>query len=83
MTKLNDPALSSGKPRRVAMPIYPGVTPMDVAGPLEVFSFANDLGKSDYRLVTVRPAAGPVTTKAGVGFMPTCARAIWPCRSTR
>jgi len=56
------------------MLIYAGVTPMDVAGPLEVFSFANALRKEKiYDVVTVAPTAGPVTTKAGVGFMPTCA----------
>jgi len=74
MTKSNDLARSGGKPRRVAMLIYPGVTPMDVAGPLEVFSFANILRKETiYDVVTVAPTAGPVTTRAGVGFMPTCA----------
>ena len=74
MTKLNDLASPSGKPRRVAMLIYPGVTPMDVAGTLEVFSFANILRKATiYDVVTIAPTAGPVTTKAGVGFMPTFA----------
>jgi len=62
------------KPRRVAMLIYPGVTPLDVAGPLEVFSFANILRKQKiYDVVTVGPTAGPVTTKAGIAFLPSCA----------
>jgi transcriptional regulator GlxA family with amidase domain len=62
------------KPRRVAMLIYPGVTPLDVAGPLEVFSFANILRKQEiYDVVTVGPTAGPVTTKAGIAFLPSCA----------
>jgi transcriptional regulator GlxA family with amidase domain len=62
------------KARRVAMLIYPGVTPLDVAGPLEVFSFANILLKhKSYDIVTVGPTAGPVTTKAGVAFLPSCA----------
>jgi transcriptional regulator GlxA family with amidase domain len=79
MTKSNGPAISSGKPRRVAMLIYSGVTPMDIAGLLEVFSFANVLRKTRiYDVVTVAPTAGPVTTKAGVGFMPTCAMADLP-----
>jgi transcriptional regulator GlxA family with amidase domain len=76
MTKSNDLAQAGRKPRRVAMLIYSGVTPMDVAGPLEVFSFANVLRKEIlYDVVTVAPTAGPVTTKAGVGFMPSCAMA--------
>jgi hypothetical protein len=71
MTKLNAPA-----PRRVAMLIYSGVTPMDVACPLEVFSFANTLRRETiYDVVTVAPTVGPVTTKAGVGFTPTWAMA--------
>jgi len=62
------------QPRRIAMLIYPGVTPLDVAGPLEVFSFANVLRKQQiYDVVTVGPTAGPVTTKAGIAFLPSCA----------
>jgi transcriptional regulator GlxA family with amidase domain len=65
---------ASQKPHRVAMLIYPGVTPLDVAGPLEVFSFANILRKQDiYDLVTVGPTAGPVTTRSGISFLPGCA----------
>jgi transcriptional regulator GlxA family with amidase domain len=61
-------------PRRIAMLIYPGVTPLDVAGPLEVFSFANILRKQQiYDVVTVGPTAGPVTTKAGIAFLPSYA----------
>ena len=56
------------------MLIYPGVTPLDVAGPLEVFAFANVLRKQQiYDVVTVGPTAGPVTTKAGIAFLPSCA----------
>jgi transcriptional regulator GlxA family with amidase domain len=62
------------KPRRIAMLIYPDVTPLDVAGPLEVFSFANVLRKEKiYDVVTVGPTAGPITTKAGIAFLPSCA----------
>ena len=34
---------ASDKPRRIAMLIYPGVAPLDVAGPLQVFGVANFL----------------------------------------
>jgi transcriptional regulator GlxA family with amidase domain len=72
----NHQSINRPPPKRIAMLIYSGVTPMDVAGPLEVFSFANVLRKEIlYDVVTVAPTAGPVTTKAGVGFMPTCAMA--------
>ena len=64
------------------MRIYPGLTLMDVAGPLEVFSFANILRKATiYDVVTVAPTAGPVRTTAGVGLMPP-ARWAWLCRLT-
>ena len=68
MTKVIRNAMpATPKARRVAMLIYPGVTPLDVAGPLEVFSFANILRKQQiYDVVTVGPTAGPVTTKAGI-----------------
>jgi len=67
-------ASASPMPRRVAMLIYPGVTPLDVAGPLEVFSFANILRKKQiYDVVTVGPTAGSVTTRAGIAFLPSCA----------
>jgi transcriptional regulator GlxA family with amidase domain len=70
-------AIAGGKPRQVAMRIYPGLTLMDVAGPLEVFSFANILRKATiYDVVTVAPTAGPVRTTAGVGLMPTCAMGL-------
>jgi len=75
MTKANRYTVpATRKPRRVAMLIYPGVTPLDVAGPLEVFSFANILRKQMiYDVVTVGPTAEPVTTKAGIAFLPSCA----------
>ena len=62
------------QPRSVAMLIYPGVTPLDVAGPLEVFKFANFLRKQTiYDVVTVGPTAGPVPTNAGITLLPSCA----------
>ena len=75
MTKMiRNAAPATPKARRVAMLIYPGVTPLDVAGPLEVFAFANVLRKQKvYDVVTVGPTAGPVTTKAGIAFLPSCA----------
>ena len=57
------------------MPIYPGVTPLDVAGSLEAFSFANSLcNEKIYDVIPEGPTAGPVTTRAGIGFLPSCAK---------
>ncbi len=37
------PPPSTDAPRRVAMLIYPGVAPLDVAGPLQVFGVSNKM----------------------------------------
>src|SRR4051794_18068897 len=58
------------------MLIYPGVAPLDVAGPLQVFGVSNFLAKQKlYEVITVAPTAGPVPTPLGFAFMPTCAMA--------
>jgi transcriptional regulator GlxA family with amidase domain len=68
-----DGAQSVVTPRRIAMLIYSGVTPLDVTGPLQVFDLANRLRKQTlYEIVTVAPVAGPVPTSLGFDFVPTC-----------
>jgi len=58
------------------MLIYPGVTPLDVIGPLEVFDFANRLSKRDlYEIHTVAPTAAAVPTNLGFAFQPSGAMA--------
>jgi transcriptional regulator GlxA family with amidase domain len=65
--------------RSVAMLIYPGVTPLDVTGPLQVFDMANRLRKQTlYELVTIAPTAEPVPTSLGFAFIPTCAMSMLP-----
>ena len=60
-----------GAPRRIAMLIYRGVAPLDVAGPLEVFGVANFLStKKLYDIVTVGPTAEPVPTPLGFSLLP-------------
>lgn len=60
-------------PRRIAMLIYPGVAPLDVAGPLQVFGVANFLKRRKlYDVVTVAPSAAPVPTPLGFALLPTC-----------
>ena len=75
-----DPAsVTHAAPRRgddavrcIAMLIYPGVAPLDVAGPLQVFGLANILrGHAVYEVVTVAPEMEPVPAGAGVTFLPT------------
>jgi transcriptional regulator GlxA family with amidase domain len=73
------PAQPAGAPRRVAMLIYPGVAPLDVAGPLQVFGFSNFLMKRQlYEIMTVAPTAEPVQTGLGFSFMPVCAMTALP-----
>lgn len=56
------------------MLIYPGVAPLDVAGPLQVFGVANFLkGEKLYDVITVAPGGDPVMTPVGFAFLPTCA----------
>jgi transcriptional regulator GlxA family with amidase domain len=66
------PALANaGTPRRIAMLIYPGIAPLDVTGPLQVFGFSNFLTKQSlYEIMTVAPTAEPVQTGLGFAFMP-------------
>lgn len=54
------------EPRRVVFVIYPGVTLLDVTGPLQVFSSANNTeianGVPVYEVAVASPAGGPVAT---------------------
>ena len=66
-----DPTMPVGPPRRIAMLIYPGVAPLDVSGPLQVFGVANFLKKQKvYDVITVAPTAAPVPTQLGFAFLP-------------
>jgi transcriptional regulator GlxA family with amidase domain len=59
---------------RIAMLIYPGVTALDVTGPLQVFDLANQIRRQKlYDVITVAPTAEPVPTPLGFAFMPGCA----------
>ena len=66
-------------PRRIAMLIYPGVAPLDVTGPLQVFGVANFLRRQKlYDVITVAPTADPVPTPLGFAFLPACAMTALP-----
>ena len=61
------------------MLIYPGVAPLDVAGPLQVFGVSNFLkGSKLYDVVTVAPSAEPVPTPLGFAFLPACSMEALP-----
>jgi len=60
-------------PRRVELLVFPGVQLLDVAGPLQVFASANDLGReagsaSPYALAVVGRGDPTVSTSAGLGL---------------
>jgi len=53
--------------RTLLMIAFPGAQMLDVTGPLQMFSGANDaLGWQAYRLTIAAPEAGPVETSSGV-----------------
>ena len=61
------------------MLIYPGVAPLDVAGPLEVFGVANFLNPVKlYDIITVSPTGDPVPTALGLSLRPAAAMAALP-----
>jgi transcriptional regulator GlxA family with amidase domain len=58
--------------RQVTVLAFPGVQPLDVTGPVEVFSIASRLGHGrgpGYRVEVIAPAAGPVRTWSGLGLV--------------
>lgn len=54
------------EPRRIVFVIYPGVTLLDVAGPVQAFSSANNIEPAGeapaYEVVVASPQGGPVKT---------------------
>ncbi len=76
---------SEGVPRDVVILIYPGVQSLDVTGPLEVFTGAQQLldvaacgelgmpgyrGRAGYRTLVVSPDGAPVATSSGLTILP-------------
>jgi transcriptional regulator GlxA family with amidase domain len=70
MRRGDDDGDMSRSTRRVAIVCYPGVQPLDVVGPHEVFAAANvALGRSTsarYELLLCARQAGPVTSESGL-----------------
>jgi transcriptional regulator GlxA family with amidase domain len=59
-------------PHLVVMVLYDRVQTLDVSGPLDVFTVAND-GGARYRLLTASPGGRPVRTLAGLRVAPDAA----------
>jgi transcriptional regulator GlxA family with amidase domain len=54
------------EPRRVVIVIYPGLQPLDVVGPAEVFAAANLVcGDGAYAVEVVAQSAAPIATRSG------------------
>ena len=57
---------STGKPRRIVLLAFPGVQPLDVIGPTEVFTGADRLtGGGAYEVEVVAKAREPIEARAG------------------
>ena len=64
--------MASTKPRRIVILAFPGVQPLDVIGPAEVFSGADGLaGGGEYTVEVVAKEPGTITTRSsGYGLVP-------------
>ena len=57
---------STGTPRRIVILAFPGVQPLDVVGPAEVFAGADALaGEGKYTVEVVATDPGPIATRSG------------------
>ncbi len=62
-------------PRNVVILVYPGVQSLDVTGPLEVFSGAQQLlesgrGERGYHVSVISPEGAPLATSSGLTIVP-------------
>jgi transcriptional regulator GlxA family with amidase domain len=70
-------ALEKTVPHRIVLVALPPVQALDVTGPLDVFSMANEQAASagkppPYELLLASPGRMPVTTTSGVALVPSC-----------
>ena len=68
----DSPVASTKTPRRIVILAFPGVQPLDVVGPAEVFAGADALaGGGAYTVEVVAKEPGPITTRSsGYGIVP-------------
>lgn len=57
-------------PRRIGLICFDTATALDLTGPAEVFSMANELRAKAYELIVLGPALKPVRTDTGVRVLP-------------
>jgi transcriptional regulator GlxA family with amidase domain len=70
--------MAAVKPRRVVILAFPGVQPLDVVGPAEVFSGAAILARGAYTVEVVAGEREPLRAPSGYGIVP--AKTIAACR---
>jgi transcriptional regulator GlxA family with amidase domain len=58
------------KHRRIVIVAFPGVQPLDVVGPAQVFAAANELEPDAYRIDVVAGRAEPIDTPGGYAIVP-------------
>jgi transcriptional regulator GlxA family with amidase domain len=68
-TSASAAAPAGGDPREIAFVLYPGLTVLDLVGPLQVLTMLQRLAPG-YRTVTVWARREPVPTDAGVAVIP-------------
>lgn len=66
--------------RRVVIVAYPGVQPLDVVGPAEVFAAASELGTGGYDIEVVAPRPRPVGPSRHGGYSIVPRRTTASCR---
>jgi transcriptional regulator GlxA family with amidase domain len=57
--------MAAKEPRRVVLVAFPGVQPLDVTGPAEVFSTAEALASGSYEVEVVAERRDPIVTRGG------------------
>ena len=67
--RLSEPARPSAEAREIAFVLYPGLTPLDLAGPLQILS-ALALFAPQYRPVVVAQQLAPVRSDNGLTLWP-------------
>ena len=72
--------MASSKPRRIVILAFPGVQPLDVIGPAEVFAGADGLaGGGAYTVEVVAKEPGPIArARAGYSLVPKTTIAALP-----
>ena len=71
-----------GTEKVLAFPVYPGVTPLDLIGPLTVLKTPG-IGGTRYRTVVVGERAEPLATDTPLQLQPAAIRGVRPAAAVR